>query len=377
MKVPYVLITFHVRVVYYLHRLLVLHQISLHFAAPELRDRVCDDLRLHSIRKIETMLARMMAPVLYFVSVSLLLQPSSVLALSTTSSTQKECKLLILGRGRLGKEIQRWATSEEKMTGHDILYTSRQPKDYNLETILHHLDGITHTLCTIPLNDKDTNQQILKVMRNLPTQSWFGLTSTTGVYGDHQGEWVTEASECRCESENSSAGMYLRMEQAVAESAKECGLRHAIFRCAGIYGNTRSALHTVLKSGIDLNAPPLSDITNRIHETDIARSMFAAFDTDSEIFNLADDLPESRSVVLNYAYKLLLAANISVPMKDGTPLPDQQQSNVRTRRRSLERKLVDNSKIKKLLPGNTLLYPTYIEGLESILSEGSYNLSKL
>ncbi|KAL3935533.1 MAG: hypothetical protein SGBAC_008961 [Bacillariaceae sp.] len=268
---------------------------------------------------------------------------------------------------------------------------------------------------------------------------WLGMVSTTGVYGNHNGDWVTEESELKCTIESGSkAPLYVQWERAFEKAV--LGSTHnqvRVFRCAGIYDSTKSALHTLWKqkkreaatteasssaaaaatirdnqhqdSGDGTKnkttPEPAENKTNRIHVTDIAQSIVnsmmmtmrimteeegaASNSISFEIYNLADDLPERRSKVMDYASKLLTTRfgssdwrttatteNVGVS-KSADGSDDQRSGNdtstktsktksVRRTRREQEPKLIDNQKLKNtLLP--ELLYPTYKEGLNDIL----------
>jgi nucleoside-diphosphate-sugar epimerase len=67
--------------------------------------------------------------------------------------------------------------------------------------------------------------------------------STVGVYGDHGGAWVDEASECRPVSTRSRQRLAAEAEwQLVAE---ETGVPVAIIRLAGIYGPGRGPFEKI------------------------------------------------------------------------------------------------------------------------------------
>ena len=58
-------------------------------------------------------------------------------------------------------------------------------------------DGVTHILSCIP-PDKNGNDPVLKSLKNkLKSLSleWVGYLSTTGVYGNTKGNWVSEIDE--------------------------------------------------------------------------------------------------------------------------------------------------------------------------------------
>jgi hypothetical protein len=192
--------------------------------------------------------------------------------------------------------------------------------------------------------------------------------STTGVYGNHNGQWVDESSVTMCKPE-SKAAYYLSFEERYQSYINPQNM--SIFRCAGLYGNDFSALHTVIKRGgidwLDKNeGNDDDDITSRIHLQDAARSILACMISDScGIYNLADDEPTSRREVMEYAYNLLVHRNIPIYKQKGG-----NESNVseRMRRRVNDRKRVRNTKIKELLADfGGLNFPSYKEGLRSIL----------
>ena len=58
-------------------------------------------------------------------------------------------------------------------------------------------DGVTHILSCIP-PDKNGKDPVLRILKNklksLPLE-WIGYLSTTGVYGNTNGEWVAEIDE--------------------------------------------------------------------------------------------------------------------------------------------------------------------------------------
>jgi hypothetical protein len=207
---------------------------------------------------------------------------------------------------------------------------------------------VTCVLFTIPLQREA--DPIMKSILNQVKEWWtrtdndnntkiLGFLSTTGVYGDHNGSAVTEDSPLLCQTE-SNADLYRQLEEdwiRIANSTIGYDDRRLlyIFCCAGIYDSCRSALHTVYQQGY--NPPSTSDtnsshlkknnisLTNRIHSLDIACAVVAAFftkksknksDVDStyyRIYNLADNKPEARPIVLSYAKELLTGIGCDLP----------------------------------------------------------------
>lgn len=86
----------------------------------------------------------------------------------------------------------------------------------------------------------------------------------------------------------------------------------------------------------------------------------------SGIYNLSDDEPETREVVMEYAARLL---DTMMTVPEGNQILPGKKTK-RGERRKKERKLVDNSKMKADLV-DQLLYPTYREGLDFIVADKS------
>jgi nucleoside-diphosphate-sugar epimerase len=68
---------------------------------------------------------------------------------------------------------------------------------------------------------------------------WIGYLSTTGVYGDRRGGWVSEASPLAAHSVE--GGRRVGAERDWLEVGRGMGLTVTIFRLPGIYGPGRSA----------------------------------------------------------------------------------------------------------------------------------------
>ena len=82
---------------------------------------------------------------------------------------------------------------------------------------------------------------------------YVGYISSTGVYGDHGGDWVTEESELRCVDAKSKARVLAEQEWSKLESSSSSGSgdggpRVDCFRCGGIYGPKRGPLFSSIAS---------------------------------------------------------------------------------------------------------------------------------
>jgi nucleoside-diphosphate-sugar epimerase len=294
--------------------------------------------------------------------------------LTTTYAITLAPRLLVLGLGNVGRAVVHEASS----LGVYVQGTSRSPCDDG-KTVLFEPDSIrsvliecTHVLITIP-PPREKDPVFDAVVRELEAHfvrgAWFGFVSSSGVYGNHDGAWVTEESPSFC-SEDSPTYRYIRHEELWRERAQRCGWTFRIFRCAGLYGPERSALHSLWK-GRTMNVSPTAGITNRIHETDVARAIVASMAMpskgDSRVYCLADDEPESRAVVMQYAANLFESIGITVSIEEDS---DSSPSTTRSKRRGTEIKRVSNQRMKEELVSN-LHYPTYREGLTAIFQDRS------
>jgi nucleoside-diphosphate-sugar epimerase len=181
--------------------------------------------------------------------------------------------------------------------------------------------------------------------------------STVGVYGDHDGAWVDEETECRPVSRRSKERV--EAEAAWQSFADETGVPLAIIRLAGIYGPGRGPFEKIRRGTARRIIKP-GQVFNRIHVDDIATIVAAAFERRaSGIFHGVDDEPAPPQDVLAYAAELLgLLPPPEVPF---------EQADLSPMARSFygESKRVRNDRIKHDL-GVRLAFPTYREGLRAI-----------
>ena len=181
--------------------------------------------------------------------------------------------------------------------------------------------------------------------------------STVGVYGDHDGAWVDEASECRPVSQRSVRRV--AAERQWIAFSETTGIPVSIIRLAGIYGPGRGPFRK-LKDGTSRRIVKPGQVFNSIHVDDIAQICAAALlKRASGIFNGADDQPSPPQDVIVYAAHLL---GIEPP-----PELAFDEADMTEMARSFygENKRVKNVRIKTEL-GVTLIHPTYREGLKAV-----------
>jgi nucleoside-diphosphate-sugar epimerase len=305
------------------------------------------------------------------------------------NSPLKKKPILILGLGQVGR-----AVAEAAQDSYSVFGTVQGTEDtgnppvagiqsivFGMENLESVFPNVSHVLVTIPPpKDKGDSHSLNSIYDNMidliPEESWIGILSTTGVYGHHDGKWVDENSELLGEGE--SASRYQRFEQEWLSRVNDCNRNHTlnIFRCAGIYGPNSSALHTLYKRGLPSiqEASANDGVTNRIHLADIARAILNAISKNnkqgmakSRIYNLSDDLPESRNAVMQHAAKLLASRNVSLESEQVSGHSSTPRG--RAARRNTEWKLVSNKRLKDELLPDGLKYPTYVEGLQAILDQ--------
>lgn len=201
---------------------------------------------------------------------------------------------------------------------------------------------------------------------------WVGYISSTGVYGDRDGAWVSENDDIR--PENEKTRNRADAEQAWRTLGSRSGIPMHIFRVAGIYGPGRSAIDTVTKYNGDLEACGGDDkqFISRIHVADIVNTLKCSMlhPNPGSIYNVADDLPSTRYEVLSYACKLLQYP-ISSP-QDGSGSSDRGRYRVAGRENGVRggSKRVDNTRLQRLveIAGSSLQYPDYRAGLQAIFT---------
>ena len=192
-----------------------------------------------------------------------------------------------------------------------------------------------------------------------PRLRWAGYLSTTGVYGDHQGAWVDEDTPLTPSTARGQARVL-----AEAEWQALTALPLHIFRLAGIYGPGRGPF-AKLRAGTVQRIVKPGQVFSRIHRDDIVRVLRAsmAHPNPGRMYNLCDDDPAPPQDVIGHAAQLL-----------GLPMPpeiafDQADLGPMARSFYAESKRVSNARIKQEL-GVSLAYPTYRQGLASLLAAG-------
>jgi len=166
-------------------------------------------------------------------------------------------------------------------------------------------NGVTHILSCIP-PDKNGNDPVLGSLKNklksLPLE-WVGYLSTTGVYGNSKGDWVSEADKPKPLQNRSHKRLNCEKEWI------ESGLPVQIFRLPGIYGPGRSTFEAIRTNKIRVISKK-NQVFSRIHVADITNAIIYLLQNKNslkfhQIINIADDEPCSQIEVIQYCYNLL------------------------------------------------------------------------
>jgi len=166
------------------------------------------------------------------------------------------------------------------------------------------------------------------------------FTSSTSVYAQQDGSWVTEESPTEPLTER---GKILCQAESIV-------LDHGgvVLRVAAIYGPGRSFL---LRSII--NRAPLASgsdrFVNQVHRDDVAGAIFFLAKHEAilapRIFNVVDDLPVLRSEIMTW-----LSAELRIPLSSSEGIEEKRTGS---------NKRVSNAKLRAL--GWAPIYPNYVD----------------
>jgi nucleoside-diphosphate-sugar epimerase len=179
-------------------------------------------------------------------------------------------------------------------------------------------------------------------------------TSSTGVYGDHGGDWVDEETPLDPVTEKTEV---LAEAEAVALSAD--GIDGTVARLAGLYGPDRYRLERYVQG------PVTEGYLNMVHRDDAAGAV-AFLLTEGvardEVVLVVDDEPVSK-----WAFADWLAAECGEPAPPKRTVEDRLAEDVSetVRRRLTTSKRCRNDRLHEL--GYEFRYPTYREGYRSVI----------
>jgi nucleoside-diphosphate-sugar epimerase len=227
------------------------------------------------------------------------------------------------------------------------------------------LRGVSHLI--VSTAPDEAGDPVLNAARDLittemPKLDWAGYLSTVGVYGDHDGAWVNESSECRPVSRRST--LRLKAEQDWLELGREAGVPVAVLRLSGIYGPGRNAFVNLAEGTARRLVKP-NQVFNRIHVADIAGALWhLANGKRGGVFNVTDDMPAPPQDVVAYAAGLM----------DVEPPPEIpfETAELSPMARSFygENKRVSNAALKRT--GYAFRFPDYKAAFDAMWAEGNW-----
>jgi nucleoside-diphosphate-sugar epimerase len=202
----------------------------------------------------------------------------------------------------------------------------------------------------------DGLQNVLYRLRHTVTR--FVYASSTGVYGQTDGEWVDETSPT--DPQHESGRVCLEAEERVLNWSRtnDRSASAIILRFAGLYGPGRVVRRSILERGEPIPGDP-HKFLNLIHIDDAAQAASAALSAGQPepIYVVSDDRPVTRQ-----EYYSRMADLLDTPgPRFAPPTPDRRETA-----RDATNKRVANHRIKNGL-GVALIYPDITTGLRSCL----------
>lgn len=179
----------------------------------------------------------------------------------------------------------------------------------------------------------------------------FVYLSSTGVYGQNNGEWVDETMPV--EPLSNTGKILVQAEQLVFDRFASFGLPGMVLRLSGIYGPDRGYALKRILNGDAVIEKPGNRWVNMIHRDDATMAVQAVLEggKSGEIYNVSDDAPVRQSEF--YEWLARKAGRPHPPWVDMDPL--------KSGKRRVTSKRISNAKISKL-EHFQLRYPTYREG---------------
>jgi nucleoside-diphosphate-sugar epimerase len=245
----------------------------------------------------------------------------------------------------------------------DIAFTGAEPLIWPGAPLEPVLREATHVLVSAA-PDADGDPVLRAAGEAIATHArhidWAGYLSTTGVYGDHGGDWVDEETPLHPTTERGRRRV--SAETAWRALAQDTGLPLHIFRLAGIYGPGRGPFEKV-RNGTARRIVKPGQVFSRIHVDDIAQVLAASIAQPNPVraYNVCDDDPAPPQDVIAEAARLL-----GLPLPPEVPF-DKAELGPMAASFYAESKKVRNDRIKDEL-GVRLLHPTYREGLQAVLT---------
>jgi nucleoside-diphosphate-sugar epimerase len=215
-----------------------------------------------------------------------------------------------------------------------------------------------------PAPDQPGDPRLSRFLAMLPhAPERFVYLSTTGVYGNRDGDRVDESSEPRPES--ASAERRLAAERMLAEWCTGRQTTAVVLRVPGIYGPGRLGTDRI-RAGMPVLEEKAANPGNRIHVDDLATCCVAALSSSvpDGIYNVGDGDHRSGSWFSNE-----VARQAGLPPPPTIGLAEAQETFSPMRLAFLrESRIVDTTKMRQLL-GVVPKYSDAADGIAASLRE--------
>ena len=285
-------------------------------------------------------------------------------------------RTLIIGCGYLGLRVARLL----KQQGERVFATSRSPDrltrfaDEGIEpiladvldpaslTALPSVDRVFYAVASdrssgIPVRRLyvDGLQNALHALAS--KTSWIVSAGSTGVYGDHDGDWVDETTPTDPQSESGRA--CLAAEHLLQEFSQENGLRATVLRFSGLYGPNRQMRREAILKGEPIASNPDSYL-NLVQIDDAAAASVVALRSDNAgpLYLISDDRPIPRRTFYE-----TLAKHLDAPAPTFT---DQVGNSGQTFRGESSKRI--SNRLAKSELGIQLSYPDISTGIPASLA---------
>lgn len=282
----------------------------------------------------------------------------------------------ILGCGDVGRRIVKELLSSAIEASEIQAYVNSQTSQSEAQALgvttrVINLDSLSHGLSNCAatelyytvapqksgVNDLRTQSVLRQFNADQIRPAKVVLISTTGVYGDCDGEWVDETTPVKPSTER--AKRRLDSEQQWLGWGRKNSIDVVVLRVPGIYAFSRIPRERLSKR-IPVVRAEECGFTNRIHADDLARACVAAMrkGVGSQVFNATDGTPGKITEYLKEAANVL-----GLP-----PLPEismqeaQSQLSVGMLSYLGESRKISNKKLLHDLDFK-LLYPDFKRGL--------------
>ena len=284
-------------------------------------------------------------------------------------------KIILAGFGYLGKFIEQQADFNYKK----VLYKlSRNPDKYrsvfgkHVEVdfdkekfdIREMLDGSTIIYMAPPNKDKDKDPRLENFLNNTKRLNIEKIIyiSTSGVYGDCGGSYVTEEAELK--PLTSRAKKRVIAEKMIMKYSTVNNTNYVILRVPGIYGLGRLPLSKI-REREPLIIKDECKITNLINVEDLARVVWRVMkdNINNEIINVSDGTPITST---EYYLKIYDELEIEYPpfinMKEAAKYYSKERLSFMS-----ESRILDVSKMKRLF-SDCIKYSNISDGIKRSLS---------